>query len=196
MKELIPPEGLATVAISVIATAPRPSSEWAQLGASAGRDRHGRGRPRNSVGVPRGALALRGCGLGLVSDLNGPVVRPLLTSWQRSCPTRSTSLHVRPSFVSQAGQTRRFHPRAARCDGRTAAVLAVVRATAPPDARGTHDPTHATSSSSSPQRSGRSRRVHSRRYAPRRPRRVAPCTRSCRVRRSRADRRWSPPRTR
>ena len=197
MKELIPPAGLASVAISVIATAPRPSSEWAQLGASAGRDRHGRGRPRNSVGVPRGALALRGCGLGSASDLE----------W--SC--RTTLAHVlaallllrdqprctfdRASFL-RPGRPVVFHPRAARCIGRTAAVLAVVRATAPPDARGTHDPTHATSSSSSPQRSGRSRRVHSRRYEPRRPRRVAPCTRSCRVRRSRADRRWSPPRTR
>lgn len=159
-------------------------------------NRHGRGRPRNSVGVPRALLPFADADWDWRVTLNGPVVRPLLTSWPRSCPTRSTSQHVRPSFVSQARQTRRFHPRAARCIGRTAAVLAVVRATAPPEARGTHDPTHATSSSSSPQRSGRSRRVHSRRYAPRRPRRVAPCTRSCRVRRSRADRRWSPPRTR
>ena len=197
MKELIPPEGLASVAISVIATAPRPSSEWAQLGASAGRDRHGRGRPRNSVGVPRGALALRGCGtwdwrVTLKVLSYDPCSRPGSAPVLRDQPRYTFD---RASFL-RPGRPVVFHPRAARCIGRTAAVLAVVRATAPPDARGTHDPTHATSSSSSPQRSGRSRRVHSRRYEPRRPRRVAPCTRSCRVRRSRADRRWSPPRTR
>ena len=173
-----------------------PAAEWAQLGASAGRDRHGRGRPRNSVGVPRGALALRGCGLGLASDLEWSCrttlahVLAALLSYAINLATRSTELRFSgradPSSPSPSCSMQWK-------DGRSSC-----RGTrdGPPDARGTHDPTHATSSSSSPQRSGRSRRVHSRRYAPRRPRRVAPCTRSCRVRRSRADRRWSPPRTR
>jgi hypothetical protein len=84
----IPPEGLATVAISVIATAPRPSSEWAQLGASAGRESS---RPRTSAQQRRratGALALRGCGLGLASDLE----------W--SC--RTTLVHVLAALLSDA----------------------------------------------------------------------------------------------
>ena len=197
MKELIPPEGLASVAISVIATAPRPSSEWAQLGASAGRDRHGRGRPRNSVGVPQAALALRGCGLGSASDFEWSCrttlahVLAALLSYAINLATRSTELR----FSGQADPSFSTPELLDALEGRPQFLPWYARRPRPTLAGRTTRPMPRPSSSS-PQRSGRSRRVHSRRYAPRRPRRVAPCTRSCRVRRSRADRRWSPPRTR
>ena len=129
--------------------------------------------------------------------LNGPVVRPLLTSWQRSCSyainlaTRSTELR----FSGQADPSFSIPERLDALEGRPQFLPWYARRPRPTLAGRTTRPMPRPSSSS-PQRSGRSRRVHSRRYAPRRPRRVAPCTRSCRVRRSRADRRWSPPRTR